>query len=110
MHSVYAAFISVLYRPTYGLCCRSVLLAGTCAPICYVAFLYKLLGLLDADIVFVESFCRVQHLSITGKLLYHIADRFIVQWPSLARQYPRAEYLGDFSTKPISVDSPTSQD
>jgi beta-1,4-N-acetylglucosaminyltransferase len=72
--------------------------AGTCVPIVYVAFLYKLLGILDADIVFVESFCRVQKLSLTGKLLYPIADKFIVQWPQLLRQYGRAEYLGDFKT------------
>lgn len=65
-------------------------------PICYVAFLYKLLGLLDVDLVYVESFCRVQHLSLTGKLLYPIADKFIVQWPSLLAGYTRAKYLGSF--------------
>ena len=70
--------------------------AGTCVPIVFVAFLYKLLGILDVDIVFVESFCRVQKLSLTGKLLYPIADKFIVQWPQLLRLYGRAEYLGDF--------------
>eukprot|EP01031_Cornospumella_fuschlensis_P032110 gene32109-38831_t len=46
-------------------------------------------------ILYVESFCRVQHLSLTGKLLYPIADRFIVQWEDLAEKYSRAEYLGD---------------
>jgi beta-1,4-N-acetylglucosaminyltransferase len=76
---------------------------GTCVPIVFVAFLYKLLGILDADIVFVESFCRVQKLSLTGKLLYPIADKFIVQWPQLLRQYGRAEYLGDFKT-PVRED------
>ena len=69
---------------------------GTCVPICFVAFLYKILGFLDADIVFVESFCRVQRLSLTGKLLYFIADKFIVQWTRLLTKHPRAEYLGDF--------------
>eukprot|EP00981_Chlorochromonas_danica_P001437 scaffold300_cov173-Ochromonas_danica.AAC.5 len=72
---------------------------GTCVPICYGAFLWKLLGLSDTSIIFVESFCRVESLSITGKLLYPIADRFIVQWPSLAEKYSRAEYLGDFQPK-----------
>lgn len=61
-----------------------------------MAFLYKILGFLDPDIVFVESFCRVQKLSLTGRLLYYIADKFIVQWTQLLVKNPRAEYLGDF--------------
>jgi len=72
---------------------------GTCVPLCYSAWL---LGWLVAPftsylpkIVFVESFCRVQRLSLTGRLLYPIADRFLVQWPQLAAKHKRAVYLGD---------------
>ena len=67
-------------------------------PLCLVAFLYKLIGLLDVDIVFVESFCRVKKLSLTGRILYFFADKFIVQWPDLVNKYPRAEYLGDMKS------------
>ena len=52
------------------------------------------LGLADTRIVFCESFCRVKHLSLTGKLLYPIADRFVVQWPELTQGHRRAEYIG----------------
>ena len=54
--------------------------------------------------MFVESFCRVQkwyqyllltyRLSVTGYLLYYVADSFVVQWPQLQRKYPRSVYLG----------------
>ena len=45
--------------------------------------------------MYVESVCRVETLSATGRLLYHAgADRVLVQWPALARRYPRAEWLG----------------
>ncbi len=74
---------------------------GTCVPLCIAAFLMKVLGLSDSCIIFVESFCRVKNLSITGRLLYIIADRFIVQWPELSEHFQRAEYLGD-----IGVDTP----
>ena len=67
---------------------------GTCVPICYAAFLLHLLGLHQPQIVFVESFCRVTSLSLTGRLLYPIADRFVVQWPKLCQKFSRAEYLG----------------
>ncbi|GBG34226.1 UDP-N-acetylglucosamine transferase subunit ALG14-like [Hondaea fermentalgiana] len=67
---------------------------GTCVPVCIGALLLRFLGLGDPCIIFVESFCRVKTLSLTGKILYGIADRFIVQWPELADQFPRAEYVG----------------
>jgi beta-1,4-N-acetylglucosaminyltransferase len=76
---------------------------GTCVPICFSAFILRLLLLpvrrYRPSIVFVESFCRVQRLSLTGKLLYPIADKFIVQWPQLLskKTYPRAICLSDAS-------------
>ena len=68
---------------------------GTCIPICAVAFVLNFLGLGPrTKIVFVESFCRVKTLSFTGKLLYPIADRFVVQWRGLCERYRRAEFIG----------------
>lgn len=67
---------------------------GTCVPICLAAFIYRFLGLFDCKIVFVESFCRVEHLSLSGRLLYYFVDKFIVQWPQLAQQHTKCKYLG----------------
>jgi beta-1,4-N-acetylglucosaminyltransferase len=68
---------------------------GTCVPVVAGALLARFLGVCDPSIVFVESFCRVESLSLTGRLLYRVADRFVVQWAELARRFPeRAEYLG----------------
>lgn len=47
-----------------------------------------------AKLIYVESGARVHTLSRTGKLLYRFADLFIVQWPPLAKQYPKAMYGG----------------
>jgi beta-1,4-N-acetylglucosaminyltransferase len=68
---------------------------GTCVPLCYALFFLRVVGITqNSSIVFVESFCRVQSLSLTGKLLYYISDVFLVQWPLLAEKYPRAKYIG----------------
>lgn len=48
-------------------------------------------------IVYVESLARVQTLSLTGKILYRIADRFLVQWEGLREKYPRALWYGRLS-------------
>ena len=61
---------------------------GTCVP---VAVLARLSG---SRVIFVESWCRVESLSLTGRVLYYVAHRFVVHWPELAQRYPRAEYLG----------------
>lgn len=45
-------------------------------------------------LVYIESLARVDTMSVSGKLLYRIADRFLVQWPELLEHYPRAEYYG----------------
>ena len=61
---------------------------GTCVP---VAVLARLFG---SRVIFAESWCRVSTLSLTGRIMYWVAHRFVVHWPELARRYPRAEYLG----------------
>lgn len=70
---------------------------GTCVPICYAAYLYKLLGINDCKIVFLESIACVDHLSLSGKLLLPIADLFCVQWPSLKVKYRHSIDVGRFS-------------
>ena len=61
---------------------------GTCVP---VAVLARVTG---ARVIFVESWCRVESLSLTGRIMYWVAHRFVVHWPELVDRYPRAEYLG----------------
>ncbi|KAJ2799803.1 metalloprotease [Coemansia helicoidea] len=66
---------------------------GNCVVVCIAALVPRILGLKHIPIVYVESFARVHTLSLSGRLVYPLADRFIVQWPGLAQMYPRAEYI-----------------
>ncbi len=69
---------------------------GTCIPIAFWTYLLKFLLLKDVKMIYVESICRVEKLSLSGLLLYYLymADHVIVQWPTLHKQYPRTQYLG----------------
>ena len=67
---------------------------GTCVPLCLIARFLNWLGFLSASIIFIESFCRVNSLSISGRIVYFICDKLVVQWQNLRRKYPRAEYIG----------------
>ena len=57
-------------------------------PFCVLAKLMK------KKVVYIESFARVNHASLTGKLLYKSADLFIVQWEDMLELYPKAIYGG----------------
>lgn len=57
-------------------------------PFCFCA---KLIG---AKVVYVESFARVYSKSLTGRLIYPLADLFLVQWEPMLKLYPKAKYVG----------------
>ena len=69
---------------------------GTCVPVCLAAYFIKYIGLKDVKIVYAESICRVEHLSLSALLLYKfaVANEIIVQWPRLAERYPKTKYCG----------------
>ena len=54
-------------------------------------FASKLLGIRT---VFVESITRATVLSLSGKLVYYVADDFYVQWPEFLESLPKAKYQG----------------
>lgn len=87
-----SCFLVFSSRPDLVLCNGP----GTCIPVCFWAYLLKFFVLRDTKIVYVESLCRVQRLSLSGLLLYYlcIADYVYVQWPRLKELYPRAHFIG----------------
>ena len=67
---------------------------GTCIPVCVMVFLLRLLGVCRGRIVYVESICRVNSLSLSGRMLLLFADHVLVQWPHLADRYRRCRFIG----------------
>jgi len=67
---------------------------GTCVVLGVAAYVNRFLALPSPRLIYVESFARVRELSLTGKLLRHVADRFIVQWPELLGDGGRGECHG----------------
>lgn len=50
--------------------------------------------LMRKKIIYIESFARVDSASLTGRLIYPIADLFIVQWEEGLKFFPKAVYGG----------------
>lgn len=62
--------------------------AHTAVPMCYIA---KFWG---SKIIFIESFAKRTTPTLSGRLVYPIANTFVIQWKSLKKHYPRAVYWG----------------
>lgn len=54
-------------------------------------YLGKLFGV---KTIYIEVFDRIDAPTITGKLVYPVTDRFIVQWEEMKKIYPKAINLG----------------
>lgn len=56
----------------------------TAVPMCYIG---KMFG---SKIIYIETFANSKTKTVAGRLVYPIADTFIVQWESMLELYPKA--------------------
>ncbi len=60
----------------------------TAVPMCYLG---KLFG---RKIIFIETFANSKSKTLSGRMIYPIANLFIVQWKEMLKLYPKAVYGG----------------
>ena len=60
----------------------------TAVPMCYIA---KLFG---SKVIFIETFANRTTGTVAGKLVYPIADTFVVQWEEMHKIYPKSVCWG----------------
>lgn len=60
----------------------------TAVPMCYIAKLFR------KKVIFIETFANSNTPTESGKMVYPIADVFVVQWESMLEHYPKAIYGG----------------
>ena len=51
--------------------------------------------ILGVRIYYVESLSKIFSPTLTGRLIYHIANEFYIQWPSLKKIFPKAKFKGN---------------
>lgn len=82
---IFEAFIIFFYLKP------KILLSAGAAPIVIFSIVGKLFGI---KTIFIESFSRVTKPSLTGKIMYRLADVFYYQWPSLEKYFPKGKFKG----------------
>ena len=60
----------------------------TAVPMCYIAKIFR------KKVIYIETFANRNTKTVAGKLVYPIADVFVVQWEEMLKLYPKAEYWG----------------
>ena len=77
-------FLYIKIRP------KAIITTGThtAVPMCYIG---KLFG---SKIIYIETFANIETKTLAGRMIYPVADLFIVQWESMLQLYPKAIYKG----------------
>ena len=77
-------FLFFFFRPKY------IVTTGThtAVPMCYLG---KLFG---SKIIFIETFANSKSKTLSGRMIYPIANLFVVQWKEMLKLYPKAVYGG----------------
>lgn len=82
------SFISLFYYLKYRP--HIVITTGThtAGPMCCIA---RILG---SKVIYIETFANKESKTSAGKLLYYVANTFIVQWEEMKKLYPKSKYFG----------------
>ena len=77
-------YLFIKYRP------KVIVTTGThtAVPMCYIGWLFR------RKVIYIESFAKRTSPTLSGRLVYPIATKFIVQWESMLEFYPKAECWG----------------
>ena len=60
----------------------------TAVPMCYWGWL------LNKKVIYIESFAKRESPTLSGRIIYPVADKFIIQWDTMKKFYPKAECWG----------------
>lgn len=84
INSIISLNLFIKYKPDY------VVSTGThtAVPMCFIAKLFK------KKVIWIETFANRTTATLAGKIVYKIADTFVVQWEEMKSVYPKAEYWG----------------
>lgn len=84
LNIIKSLYLFLKYRP------KVIITTGThtAVPMCYIGWLFR------RKVIFIESFAKRTSPTLSGRLVYPIASVFVVQWESMLKFYPKAQYWG----------------
>ncbi|WP_270180229.1 PssD/Cps14F family polysaccharide biosynthesis glycosyltransferase [Alkalihalobacillus sp. CinArs1] len=68
-----------------------IIISTGAAPAIPFFYIGKLLG---SKLIYIEVYDRIELSTLTGKIVYPITDKFILQWEEQKKMYPKGEFLG----------------
>ena len=60
----------------------------TAGAMCIIGKIFK------RRVIYIETLANIKTKTQTGRILYHVADLFVVQWEEMLKIYPKAKYFG----------------
>lgn len=68
-----------------------VLVSTGAAVGCILAILTKVFG---GTVIWIDTISHTEYLTLSGRIVRHFADIFLVQWPELTVKYNNVQYVG----------------
>ena len=84
LNTLKSLYLYIKIRPKYIISTG----AHTAGPMCLIGHIF------GSKIIYIETFANRNKKTATGRLIYPIADLFIVQWEEMLKVYPKAVYGG----------------
>ncbi len=70
----------------------SILLSTGASPVIAFTIIGRLF--FNCRVIYIECITRVNRPSLTGRIMYHLTDKFFYQWKSLSKYFPKGVYGG----------------
>ena len=85
-NTLYSLFLFIKYNP------KNIITTGThtVVPMCYIGYLF------NRKIIYIESYAKSKTPTLSGRLVYPIANTFVIQWKSMQKHYQRPFIGGGF--------------
>lgn len=88
LFNLFEAFkILILHKP-------KVLISTGAGPALIFAIVNKLVN--KSKFIYIETLASINKPSLTGRLIYHLADHFIIRWKGLYKFFPKATLVERF--------------
>ena len=84
----------VIFKRAIGIMLRDkpdVIITTGAMPLALVCLVGKLMG---KKVIWIDSIANTEKFSLSGSLMYRLADLFLTQWEDLAQTHSKAEFAG----------------
>ena len=94
LHGIFKLVVINIFESIFYICKLKpkIIISTGAGPAVWFGLFGRILG---SRVLYVESLSKINKPTLTGKIMYYIADKFYIQWPNLKKVLPKATFVGN---------------